>query len=448
MNKKLQIIGVLCVFLALLCVGLIVQSNKETPIEDAVDSKSYQVTSFPINDIKEVEYTINGETDTYFKESYGWSLKNSSLSIKSDPVSVSCALMSNFSSNEKFDSVENAYGTDNSTSYAKVYLNDDSVITFTIGDKTPDGQYDYIKVDGSDNDGIYLMSVLATESLLLSKDDVAKKEFEEIDFPTMNKIVINQRDYQNLVLEIPEEDVQIAENYQGVSKLIMQSPYPNKTIFMQNFVDEVFPTITTLQFAHLIESDCEDISKYGLDNPYLTINIVSDSGQINLLIGDEFDESHYYAKNVNENNVFTISKELIEPFINIDCFKFLNTFVALYPIDTVDFVTLCQGDMAYSIKQDEVNGVAVDSEAFSGFYKTLASLEIDRPIYNVAESSDNSNNVIMEYVLKDGTIATYEFIPYSDNAYAYFDTQSGMWFAVSMAQIDHIFNSCYSLINP
>ncbi len=435
MKNKLQIIAMLVVVSLILAILVFVKNSKETPIADAVENATYNVTSFESSKINQISYTNNGVTDTYIKTDDVWSLENSTLKIDTEAVKFSCALMSNFSSNEKLDEATGDYGTSANIYKASAILDDNSEITFTVGNTSPDGVYNYIKVTGSENDGIYMMPVVVVETLVLDKNQIALKDFEQIDFPTLNKVVINQKDYQNLVLEVPKEDVKIAENLQGISKLIMQSPYKNKTIFMQNFIDEVFPTVTALKFGDLVENDSTDLSKYGFNEPFLSVDIISDNGEIHLVVGSKESEKHYYAKNADDNNVFIMNEELLKPFINIDCFTFLNSFVALVPIESVGEVNITKNDVGYDLTVDE-------TPEFAEFYKKLVSLQFDGAIDSFDKDKANEYLTI-NFSSKENSDdnKTFEFYNYNDKYCVYYDFESETWFTVDKAQLDNIAKS-------
>ncbi len=451
MKNKTKTIGILVVVFAVLLILFKVVSTKEVEVVPDVSTTSHGITSFPSSNITKLEYTIGSEVNTFNYKDNTWVLENSTLAINPKPVVMSAALFANLSSYEKFDEATSDYGTKNSTTKVVATLNDNSVITITIGDKTPDGAFNYIKSEGTQSDGIYMsngiytLPVVSVDSLLVTKNDVANKTLAQIEFETLSKIVVDQKDYQNLVLELPktEEQKQISENYQGVSLLVMQSPYKNKTIFMQNFVDEVFKTITTMAFGDLVESDSSDFAKYGLDKPFITINIVSNNGEINMQVGDMADDKNYYVKNTNENHVFLMSKDLLAPYINIDCFKFMNRFVALIPLDKVDSITIEKDDYVYEVKQNSINGIPVESTEFSNFYKKIVSLEIDS--YTNAMFDIANYDFILTYNLKDGTKKEYKFSS-TDIGYLYYDDEADLYAYVGKSQIDNILNSAYSLI--
>ncbi len=446
MKNKSKMIGILVIVFAVLLIlyNVVNTRKKEVDVPETTQT-IFSVTSFPSSNITKLEYTIDSEVNTFSYKDNAWVLENSTLVINPKPVIMSAGLVANLSSYEKLDETTSDFGTKNSTTKVIATLNDDSVITITIGDKTPDSAFYYFKAEGTTNDGIYTLPVISADTLMVTKNDVANKAIAQIEFETMSKIVINQRDYQNLVLELPtsEEQKQISENYQGVSTLIMQSPYKNKTIFMQNFVDNVFSTITTLAFGDLVKSDCTDLSKYGLAEPFITINIVSNNGEINLQVGDMADDTNYYVKNTNDNHVFLMSKDLLAPFIDVDCFKFMNRFIALIPVDKVESVNIQKDDYEYELKENSINGIPIDSTQFSDLYKKIVSLEIDN--YTNAMFDIANYDFILTYNLKDGTKQEYKFSS-TDIGYLYFDDEADMYAYVGKSQIDNILDTAYSLI--
>ncbi len=445
MKNKLQAIGILFVILiALIAIASIVTKKDDLEvIEETIENKTYEVTSFPQSEISSISFTNEGETDSYTRTENGWTLNGSTLPISQTALAYSCGIISNFSANEKFDSSSNQYGTDTSTKSVIATLNDDSYVSFTFGTNTPDGVYSYVKIEGSDNDGIYSMPVMITDSFVLTKDKSAFKNFEQIEFETLNKIVINQKDYQNLVLEVPTEERKIDENLQGISTMLMVSPYKDKTIFMQNFVDDIFPTITALSFGELVESDCQDLSKYGLDNPFLTIEIISNNGELKLQVGDEADDLHYYVKNKDENHVFLMTKELLEPFVNVDCYSFLNKFTMLNGVDSVESLNIVIGSDNYELTKNTVNGKVIDETQYSNLYKSIIGVQLS--LYTDEQLNGDSVEQSYDFTLNDGTTKNYKYYSYNDQYDAFYDSDAQMWALVSKAELDNISNNLKSI---
>ncbi len=446
MKNKLQTIGILFVFLVVLIFIATIATKKsddEILIDEITENQTYQVTSFNSNDIVKLDFSQENGVDTYDRTEDGWVLENSSLPINQSVLSYSCNAISNFSSIEKFDTTQNDYGTTDSPIYITAYLKDDSTIKLTFGAKTPDGVYDYIKVEGSDNDGIYMLPTVSAEFMFLTKDTAAFKTFEQIDFETLNKIVINQKDYQNLVLEIPTDASNPEEHIQGVSELIMTSPYENKTIFMQNFVDDVFSTITALEFGELIENDCDDLSKYGLDNPYLSIEIISDNNSLQLEVGDAYDDFHYYVKYKNSNNIFLMTKELLAPFIDIDCYSFLNKFLMLNAIDTVDNIKITDSTNTYTIEKNIVNNIDVDESVFTNLYKAIVSIQLSLYTDDLSPSDIYQTYI---FTFNDGSIKEYNFYKYDSQYCSYYDDEAKRWTLVSLSDLDAVIGTIKNII--
>ncbi len=445
-NKKKSIIILLIALVVLIIVALVATNKTDEPITEEPADEIYQVTSFPSSDITKMEFVSENETDIYTRTESGWQLEGSTLPIDQNALAYSCGIIANFSSTQVFDETTNAYGTDTSSKKVIATLSDNSTVTFTFGSNTPDNIFTYVKVEGSDADGIYSMPVSTANSFVLTKDTAAFKGFEQIEFQTLNKIVINQKDYQNLVLEVPTEEQVISQNLQGVSTLIMDSPYKNKTIFMQNLVDDVFSTITTMSFGELIESDCTDLAKYGLSDPFLTIEIISNNGELKLQVGDKADETNYYVKNEDDNHVFLMSEELLAPFIDVDCYSFLNKFIMLNSIDEVSSIKISTDTDTYELKQNSINGKDIGEEQYTNLYKSVISIQLS--LYT--DKVDNTNQVEYQqydFTFNDGSTKSYTFYSYDDQYCTYYDPDAEMWAFVSKAELDAVISNIQSFIN-
>lgn len=445
---KKKYISIIVLVVVLIILAIVFKISKNTPSDDPVEIDSeqtvYTVTTTSQNDVKSIELkNIDGITDVYVLDNNTWKLENSNIKINGAILDFISDSLSNFTSTDVYEGNPSDFGITDTSPKVTVNLNDNSSYLFTVGNKTPDGKFYYIKAENTLNDGIYSVPTATGDIVMLSKSDLADKSIAQIDFETMNKIEVVQKDYQNLLLEVPKTPVDINKSAQGISTLQMVSPYKGFNVYSQNMVETILPTITTLSFDTLVDDDCEDLAIYGLDDPFLTINITSNNGSIDLLIGDAIDES-YYAINRGENIVFTITKENLAPFINIDVFKFIDRFIEVVAITDVDNIVISTNDKSYTVEPNKINGIDVDEKGFSEFYTKLISIEIARALDEVFIPKDAHYTIT--FTLKDGKVFDSDFYLYDDNYYAYLNEESNQWFLVPRAQLNDVFDTGLDLI--
>lgn len=442
MKKNKSIIILVCVIICLSILYLFAKQNKQEISEEEIINKFYNIVSINAQNVDRIDIKNTEDGDyTYINSNGNWELENSTLRIDENVITGALGILSNFSAQDKYDEKKDIYGI-NESSPKIVISSDDSPISFTVGDKTPDGQFNYIMVENNGEQGIYSFRSDATDMILLSKNDVAEKGFEKIDFPTMSTIKIEQKDYQTLLLQSDENKKEVSENLQGISLLKMEQPYNGMEVYSQNMVDELLPTVTSLEFDELVENDAQDLSKYGLDNPYLSINIISDTGKIDVLIGNK-ENGKYYAVNKDETNVFTIQPFLLEPFIDVDPFSFMNKFINIIPIDSIDQLILSNQETSYVLMKNEINGKEVAEDQFNYLYKNIVSIEIIKDLQG--EFTPNENFLELSFYLKNGNQQISKFFEYDSLFYAYYSDVSNNWFLVSKEDIDGIFNETFEL---
>lgn len=442
MKKNKSIMILVCVIICLSILYIFAKENKQEISEQEIISNFYNIVSIRLENVDRIDVkNVEGGDCTYIDVDGHWELENSTLRIDESVITGALGILLNFSSQDKYDEAKEVYGI-NENSPKIIISSNNSPTSFTVGDKTPDGQFNYIMVESDGEEGIYSLRGDAADMILLSKNDVAEKGFEKIDFPTMSTIKVVQKDYQTLLLQLDENKKEVSENLQGISLLKMEQPYNGMEVYSQNMVDKLLPTVTSLEFDELVENDAQDLTKYGLDNPYLSINIISSTGKIDVLIGNK-EDGKYYAVNKGETNVFTIEPLLLEPFIDINPFSFMNKFINIIPIDSVEELVLSNGETNYVLRENEINGKIVAEDQFNYLYKNIVSLEIIKDLQG--EFTPNENFLEISFYLKNHTQQTSKFFEYDPLFYAYYSDVSNHWFLVSKEDVDSVFTETFEL---
>jgi hypothetical protein len=112
-------------------------------------------------------------------------------------------------------------------------------------------------------------------------------------------------------------------------------------------VEEVINSVTSIFTAEYIEGDCEDLSKYGLDNPAYFLKLTDNKGSQTLSIGNRIPEGgQFYCVFGGDNNVFTIAMESVA-FTDDSVIKYMNAniFNRMYTVLESIKVEITCGDI-------------------------------------------------------------------------------------------------------
>lgn len=451
-KKYISIIVLFCTLVLLLLIYMISNNKAKTKDEivETEELKTKVVTNYEKDDIVTLSFTNGAEENTFVKEGDVYTLLDNDILIDSNYIKSVSAFLAHFLVSDSFSDDAEKFGITNSSDKLIATTKDNANIEVIFGNDTPDGKYSYVHLKDANNDGTYMVEKTVSDALRLSLDKTADKTFPQIDFMTLNKIQIDEKDYQNLLLEKPKENIDMGQNMHGISMLQMISPYYGKNVYSQSMVETIFTTITTMKLKDLIEPNCEDLSKYGLSEPFLKIDIISDGGELNLEIGDkapakEGEEVQYYCLKSGEDDVFTILESDIAPFISVDCFDFMDKFVNLVPIDDLKNLNIKTNGSSYDISKNIINGKNIDETNFNKLYTKIVGLEEVKALGADFVPKDGVKNEFT-FELKDGSTEVSTFYVYDTFFDAYYDEVSNYWFLVSEDQIHDIFQVAQSLI--
>ncbi|MBR5786326.1 MAG: DUF4340 domain-containing protein, partial [Clostridia bacterium] len=123
--------------------------------------------------------------------------------------------------------------------------------------------------------------------------------------------------------------------------------YPLERPCDDSYVEEVINSVTSIFTAEYIEGDCEDLSKYGLDNPAYFLKLTDNKGSQTLSIGNRIPEGgQFYCVFGGDNNVFTIAMESVA-FTDDSVIKYMNAniFNRMYTVLESIKVEITCGDI-------------------------------------------------------------------------------------------------------
>jgi hypothetical protein len=249
-------------------------------------------------------------------------------------------------------------------------------------------------------------------------------------------------------------------------------------------IQEVQSYFTTFDFIKCVDYKGEDLSKYGLNDPAVTIDIgyyiplptpspsptdaasqtgntttltnTGDPHEYKLYVGNTDPDGNYYVREDGSNSVYTINNSIMDRILKLSTFSMVNTYTCLPKIDDVDKVEIGLNGTNYTIdikrttQKDKdgkdttvatyyFNGKAVVEKALKEMYQKLISTHYDAEIKGEIKTDGITPYFTMSYHLfgaNEMTVAS-SFLPYDDSFYIV-KKPDGTYFFADKRKIDAI----------
>lgn len=264
----------------------------------------YKLTTFAYNDAAELDVT-NEETSYGFYKvdreiGYNWVRKGmDSFPTKATKIMDIIQKFCHMTSTTRIPG-EGAdlsqYGLDNPVISARIMLKDGSVHQFYLGSETPYSEGHYFLYEGTGDiyvaePGVYIQ--LTTPEIKLAQEET----FPQTTIENITKVTVSERD--------------------GETTSYMPETEADGTVTYPSIFSDCKKFIAT----EVQEYDCKDFSEYGLDNPYVTVevdykesvydeegNATEENRTMTAKIGDKAESGGYYVR-INESSFVYIMTE-------------------------------------------------------------------------------------------------------------------------------------------
>jgi len=336
-----------------------------------------------------------------------------------------------------------SFGFDPPQSVVRIHYTNETEAALLLGYATPGGDNFYIMREG--DPAVYIVDGYIGERYVFTLDNLSDKSMPSIDTGRLAYAYVNNDGYEIEVMPMLETNGAIG----------MTRPFPGRGVYLSIFTDSVLGNLDEIHFDELVEIAHGGELGYGLDVPWLDVRINDDENYFHLLVGSEAGDGKFYARRGYDDMIFTIDGELIKRFRDADAFSFIDRFVALIHIGTVQSITIADGDQITEAElypgqagtdtaQDElelsplVDGNEVDAEEFRIWYQALVGLSYDSALDEFEPEEDTEPVFVVKYVLggnrsHGAEIREYEYYDYNDNFYAIKD--EGQWFVVNKQSV-------------
>jgi len=446
MNKKAVIlIGIFILLILLLCLYFV--SKKDNNIENTEQEQSSQNNHLLINkksdEVKRViienEYgekttfkTINNEDGTNSWTVEGFEeLEFNQENLKSVVNTMAQLYAEDIVTNDLSNLSQ--YGLEPPQNIVTALYSDETEIAIVVGNMTPDKNYYYAMIEEDDN--VYIIDKLTGQRINYDLNELISKTVPVISEKEILYLDVKQKGKDEIEIEYSGDmDGNAADlSKYGLQTLNMKKPIPNAIVYPNNIQSYVLSNTSALTIKDLIDIFPKDLSQYGLHEPELIINMRDSKNSVEFKIGSSIDENTFYCMVDERPHVFSIEKDAVNPFMDIDILNFIEKFVSLHYRKDVESVNISSSKGNYSItfgeeKTEEttenevndnrasfINGKEVDKDEFSNLFQLIVGITFDSIDYNAKPQGKPESSII--YTLRDGTKDIIEYYNYNDNFY-------------------------------
>lgn len=448
--KKKTITFLICVIILVCLIAAVNMRGKadgSEPVETKANETIGRYTVLDKSGVTKINIEANGGSLSLINND-GWIIEGfESLPLNDSNVLTLVRCFENLSAEQKITSDDlAAYGLDQPKVKAAARYEDGSSVALSVGNLTPDGEYYYVSGEAAPHD-IYLLDRLYGNRFFYTLNDMVDKTMPTISAYEIIYLNIAQKDRDEILIVYDEESGINMVASAGIQALEMKKPVDSITVYPNNLQTYVLKNLSGLKLSKLIEASCGELSKYGLSEPFLEIELKDMNNEVHLLFGDYTDDgSNIYCMRSSEHDVFVMDKTAVEPFIDVDIYKFVERFVALKYKDTLDGVSIFGSGADYSITISEeanlINGKEVDNAVFNPFYELLIGISFDMIKNDIPESYFNEPILTVVYSHKDEALqdTVCEYYAYNDNFYVVSKDGVGIYI-VNRQSVDNMLSS-------
>ncbi|MEX1377068.1 MAG: DUF4340 domain-containing protein [Eubacteriales bacterium] len=396
MNKPIKNILILFIVLVSLVMANIllnvyIDRNANEISEETI--QSVYITNYSVDIVEKIEIENEFGKIALVKENEQWYIQGNEEAELDQGVVYELAymvthIMADITVSEAEDT-EDVYGMLAPSSIITTYYEGMAPQSVTIGDKSPiENQY-YLqssvfrKVYTVDM-AYYIYGNIKLEDLLLIKG-------VNIEHANMKEIKIKNSLSEEFTIRrtLPENDITLCY-WEFIEPFCHD--IDTAVMYGSSKYTGMITTIVELTGEKVIAIGENEASKYGLDKPLFSADILAESGEMqSFSIGEYGDAENYSLKFSGDGNIYSIAKEKV-PFIDYSAFTIAEANLDLINIDVVENVAIDLPDMQINIYivQSTVKNIdgstALDAD---GNLITENMIYID----NLYEEKNNSSNI-------------------------------------------------------
>lgn len=238
------------------------QEKKEAEAEEEADQHLF---SADVDSMVSVEFVIDGDAVLFEKTEDVWYKSDEKeFPVSQDTITNAIGNFVDIVVDRTLSNVENfeEYGLDEPDNTISIVTSNGETHTMQVGilNKSTD-QY-YVKKE-SEEDTVYLVSSVYVEPFMNSLYDYAEAEtFPTLDTSAVNKVVVQKRDFSYTIKLDDSTGFWDAFDDENDAETADTTKVSN-----------VVSAIGTLEYDAFVDYNADDLSEYGLDEPYAVVTV-------------------------------------------------------------------------------------------------------------------------------------------------------------------------------
>jgi len=407
------------------------------------------------NDVSRVVFYENGETSTLLPSTIDgmvvWTMLESAGYVFNparvqDKARQSWALTAAEIAHEDASGLNLAdFGLNPPLLTMEITYTDGSFTTLHLGGLTADMEHHFLMVDG--NPTMYLVSEFVAGRMLFGPEDMVDTRLPEFHFTQAAFIGISQHGRQEIQLGLTSEG------------LVMLAPYEGMLLDVWRVSEFVINPLSGLQIGDLVEFRPDDLSHFGLDDPFLEFQFISipepGSRDAHLIFGNIFERDgvdFIYVKFADRPHVFETEFWQIGSLLNIHTFDIIQRMIALIDIRDVERVVIDSPGNYFELIPNHmentldieptINGILIQESDFRLAYRTIISLSADADIPPI--TPEGTPFATITFHQTENT--ELRFFDFDTNFFAVSVNGEDAWFVSNRRQVQLLFEFLHELV--
>ncbi len=335
--------------------------------------------------------------------------------------------MSYFACNKKISTASglSEYGLDDPRFIICIKAANGDITTVQLGNKTPDGLYCYLNVEGSGD--IYTITA--------NKLDQADKR--AVNFLESRVLNINYSDLSTVHFDRTTDGLSLDANViitaSGIANFEIFKPYKHDA---SAYFGKLIDTIVTLEISDYLEISDSDLPKYGLDTPAFHILLTMKNGDTTELFFSQKISGFYYCHMTGMDKYFMLSEfqidglelqenVLIDPYV---CYCYAKDFTSItgkYGDSTFKLeLNVSEGQSITAedstVQLDGRNAKIIDSDGrsyCSVLFESIACIKIGGSDVDAVPDTSKEPVFTLSFIDKTYKTTVYEFYTRDSDSY-------------------------------
>lgn len=398
--------------------------------ENTTNSSSIEIFKVKKEQITKIEVKNAEDEYAFYKTDGGWVVLGREYvelnQSRVDSLAYSVASINADALIEQSPADLGLYGLSEPAGSITLTLDDGSIRTFYVGDKTPTRTAYYFKT--ADEDAVYTVYSGSGENFLQKLNNYRVMTITSFEAESVREITIEKAGSTlSIVYNEPTEEEK--EKGQGaISEWKLVKPF-TRNADNSKVQEKLITPLTGLTGESIVDDNPSDFSKYGIGSTNVTIKTTDSTTKFK--VGRKDGVSYLYVE--GKSPVYTIAESKLT-FLDVNTFDLIEKFASLINIDTVNSIDIYtpKAEGTLSIKRDGdstlyyADGADAEESAFKSMYQKVIGLTVDGLVTSPAEKADLQGKVV--YHLTDGTTVTLEFYPYDSLNYAVYENGENLFF--------------------